>query len=64
MAPPFGSRGPAWQQQFLAAAAEKNWRVEMVWFESVNRVEGDSAPAAAPAPAPAGGAQPDDKPTG
>jgi serine/threonine-protein kinase len=46
VAPPFGSRGPAWQQQFLSAAAEKNWRVEMVWFESVNRVSGDSAPAA------------------
>ena len=47
VAPPFGSRGPAWQQEFLSAAAQRDWRVEMVWFESVNRVSGDSASAAA-----------------
>jgi len=39
--PPIGARGPTWQQQFLAAAAERNWRVEMVWFQSVNREAGD-----------------------
>jgi predicted Ser/Thr protein kinase len=37
VAPPVGARGPSWQQQFLSAAAERNWRVEMVWFESVDR---------------------------
>jgi len=36
IAPPIGARGPSWQQQFLAAAAERNWRVEMVWFQSVS----------------------------
>jgi serine/threonine-protein kinase len=63
VAPPFGSRGPAWQQQFLSAAAEKRWRVEMVWFESINRVEGDSAPPAIASPAAAPEAAPaeDDK---
>ncbi|WP_129791368.1 serine/threonine-protein kinase [Sphingosinicella sp. CPCC 101087] len=44
VAPPFGSRGPDWQQRFLSAAAEGNWRVEMAWFESVDRVSGDSRP--------------------
>ncbi|HEX8641392.1 MAG TPA: serine/threonine-protein kinase [Allosphingosinicella sp.] len=51
VAPPVGSRGPSWQQQFLAAAGQGNWRVEMVWFESVNRVPNDAAadiPASAP----------------
>lgn len=37
VAPPVGARGPNWQQQFLAMAADRGWRVEMVWFESVNR---------------------------
>ena len=45
VAPPIGSRGPSWQQQFLAAAAQGNWRVEMVWFESVNRDPNDGAAA-------------------
>ena len=44
VAPPVGSRGPSWQRQFREAAAAAGWRVEMVWFESVNRVQGDSAP--------------------
>ena len=44
VAPPVGSRGPSWQRQFREAAAAQGWRVEMVWFESVNRVQGDSAP--------------------
>jgi serine/threonine-protein kinase len=60
IAPPIGSRGPSWQQQFLGAAGQGNWRVEMVWFESVNRVPNDSAPAipAAAAPDPADGKEP------
>ena len=36
-APPVGARGPNWQQRFLAMAADRGWRVEMVWFESVRR---------------------------
>ncbi len=36
VAPPFGSRGPSWQQEFLSAASRGNWRVEMAWFESVS----------------------------
>jgi serine/threonine-protein kinase len=58
VAPPIGARGPSWQQRFLSAAAERNWRIEMVWFESVDRVPGDraravaAAPAVAPTPAP------------
>jgi hypothetical protein len=58
VAPPIGSRGPSWQQQFLTAAAARNWRVEMAWFESVNRQRGDTAaiPAAGQqAPPPAAG---------
>lgn len=45
VSPPVGSRGPSWQQRFLTAAAQRNWRIEMVWFESVDRVPGDRAPA-------------------
>ncbi|HWT12969.1 MAG TPA: serine/threonine-protein kinase, partial [Allosphingosinicella sp.] len=52
IAPPVGARGPAWQQQFLAAASQGNWRVEMVWFESVDR-EGNDAASGMPAPEPA-----------
>ena len=37
VAPPVGARGPAWQQRFTSMAAERGWRVEMVWYESVNR---------------------------
>jgi len=74
VAPPVGSRGPSWRDQFLARAADRNWRVEMVWFESVNNVTGDSAPppaaatppAAPPAPpqadSPAADSADDDKP--
>ena len=43
VAPPIGARGPSWQQEFLAAAAEREWRVEMAWFQSVNRQSGDRA---------------------
>ncbi|MDQ8757652.1 serine/threonine-protein kinase [Sphingosinicella sp. LHD-64] len=57
VAPPVGSRGPSWQQQFLSAAAERGWRVEMVWFESVNRNSGDGPPPGSPAP-PTGGDTP------
>ena len=42
IAPPVGARGPSWQQEFLGQAAQRNWRVEMVWFQSVNR-EGSNA---------------------
>ncbi len=35
VAPPIGSRGPSWQQQFMNAAADKGWKTEMVWFETV-----------------------------
>lgn len=38
VAPQVGARGPTWQQQFLSMAAERGWRVEMVWYESINRV--------------------------
>ncbi|HEV2865292.1 MAG TPA: serine/threonine-protein kinase [Allosphingosinicella sp.] len=58
VAPPVGSRGPSWQQQFLAAAAQGNWRVEMVWFESVDRVPGDAAPPISATPAPEAEAEP------
>ena len=52
VAPPVGSRGPSWQQRFLQDAADRRWRVEMVWFESVNRQQGDTAtPAAISRPA-------------
>ena len=37
VAPQVGARGPTWQQQFLSMAAERGWRVEMVWYESINR---------------------------
>lgn len=43
VAPPVGARGPSWQQQFLGAAAERGWRVEMAWFQSVDR-EANSGP--------------------
>ncbi|MGQ0588815.1 MAG: serine/threonine-protein kinase, partial [Sphingosinicella sp.] len=48
IAPPVGARGPSWQQDFLSQAAQRNWRVEMVWFQSVNR-EGSNALGATPA---------------
>jgi serine/threonine-protein kinase len=38
VAPQVGARGPTWQQRFLSMAAERGWRVEMVWYESINRV--------------------------
>ncbi len=44
VAPPVGARGPSWQQQFLGAAAERGWRVEMAWFQTVDR-EANSGPA-------------------
>ncbi len=44
VAPPIGARGPSWQQQFLSAAAQGNWRVEMVWFESVDREANSGGP--------------------
>jgi serine/threonine-protein kinase len=44
VAPQMGSRGPDWQRRFVTAATQRNWRVEMVWFESVDREPGDTAP--------------------
>jgi eukaryotic-like serine/threonine-protein kinase len=32
--PPVGQRGADWQNKFLAEAADKGWRTEMVWFKS------------------------------
>jgi len=55
VAPPIGARGPSWQREFLSAAAERNWRVEMVWFQSVDRVEGDRAQIGSGRGGPAGG---------
>jgi serine/threonine-protein kinase len=55
VAPPIGARGPSWQQQFLSAAAERGWRVEMVWFETVNRDAGGGAQPASGGQAPASG---------
>lgn len=37
LAPQVGARGPDWQQQFLSAASNGNWRADMVWFETVDR---------------------------
>ena len=47
VAPQVGARGPTWQQRFLSMAAERGWRVEMVWYESINRVR-EGAPQARP----------------
>ncbi|MGE3395564.1 MAG: protein kinase [Sphingomonas sp.] len=44
VSPPVGARGPTWQQQFLSMAAERGWRVEMIWYESVNRERDGEAP--------------------
>jgi len=37
LAPQVGARGPDWQQQFLSAASNGNWRTDMVWFETVDQ---------------------------
>lgn len=58
VAPPMGSRGPAWRDRFVAAAAERGWQVEMVWFESVNREQDSAPPPADVAPADQGAADP------
>jgi eukaryotic-like serine/threonine-protein kinase len=34
LAPAIGQRGPAWQQQFVTAAGNGNWRGDMVWFQT------------------------------
>ena len=68
VAPQIGARGPSWQNEFLSAAAAGQWKVEMVWFESVNRETGDTAPppAAPGAPRPPADGQggPDKPPSG
>jgi serine/threonine-protein kinase len=51
VAPPMGSRGPAWRDRFVAAATERGWQVEMVWFESVNREQDSASPPPAEPPA-------------
>ena len=66
VAPPMGSRGPAWRDRFVAAATERGWQVEMVWFESVNREQDAAAPPDAPPPEGGPADEPpaeDDKPT-
>ncbi len=57
VAPPVGARGPTWQQQFLGAAAERGWRVEMAWFQSVDR-QANTGPVLDTMNAPAGGGTP------
>ena len=47
--PAIGARGPDWQNRFLAAAAERGWRTEMVWYQSVNRLAEAAAPPEEPA---------------
>jgi hypothetical protein len=37
MLPHIGRDGAAWQQQFLAAAAARDWHAGMVWFETAYR---------------------------
>lgn len=37
MLPQIGRAGPAWQRQFLAAAAARGWQAGMVWFETAYR---------------------------
>jgi len=46
--PAVGQRGPDWSERFRQAAAQRGWRTEMVWYESVNR----QAEAAPPPPPP------------
>ena len=59
VAPPIGSRGPSWQDDFIRTAAERSWRVEMAWYESVNRDQAALPVQATPAVA---GLDGDDKP--
>lgn len=60
VAPPIGARGPSWQSDFLRAAAAQGWRVEMVWYESVNRDPAAARPVqATPAAAGFGGDKPE-----
>ena len=43
--PAVGQRGPDWSERFRQAAAQRGWRTEMVWYQSVNRrVEAPRAP--------------------
>jgi eukaryotic-like serine/threonine-protein kinase len=36
LAGPAGSHGGDWSQRFLAAASERGWKAEMVWFKTVD----------------------------
>lgn len=38
IAPPMGSRGPDWFNEFVSSAAEKGWQADMVWFKTVDEV--------------------------
>ncbi|HST35713.1 MAG TPA: serine/threonine-protein kinase [Allosphingosinicella sp.] len=42
--PPVAQRGPDWSERFRQAAAQRGWRTEMVWYESVNRQAEASSP--------------------
>lgn len=46
VAPELGARGPDWRERFAEAAGNLGWRVEMVWFQTVNETP-DAVPAAA-----------------
>jgi serine/threonine-protein kinase len=35
--PSLSARGPDWQNQFVAAASEREWKSEMLWFKSVDK---------------------------
>ena len=35
--PALSARGPDWQNQFVAAASERDWKSEMLWFKSVDK---------------------------
>ena len=45
VAPPIGTRDPAWRDRFLAGAGAGNWTAEMVWFySSPEGSAGDAGP--------------------
>ena len=48
--PGVGARGADWSERFRNAAAQRDWRAEMVWYQSVNRQAEQAPPPAVPAP--------------
>jgi len=50
--PGVGQRGAEWSAQLRSIAAARDWRTEMVWYESVNRQAETARPAVAPPPPP------------